>query len=327
MNDALNSRAGAFLRSVQDADEPTREDFERVRAGVKARLAAGVAAGVATLLTAKAASGAAATTTTAAATTAAATGAAIGVATASATVPPAAIASTGVGAALLTKIVAAVIVTGAVAGGVTAVVRHERATNVFPPSTSVAALPAALKPPPPLPRRPPTLAQSPALTPSALVAQSPNPAPPPAFAPATAAATTPQPASPAVPSSLDAEISLLRDARSALQGGNPSARAAAARRPRSPLPRGCPRRGLRRRARLRLLRHGRSHPGPRAGRAIPRRVPGLAPRGLGPDLLRELLTRAISKTVPLRPLITLLGRLDAPLPTVPASPGPARRFS
>ena len=247
MSDALNPKAQAFLRSVQDSDEPTRDDFDRVRVGVKAHLAASVAAGVAALVTAKAAAAseaAAITAVTATATTAvtAATTATVG--------SGAAVPTSGVGVAFATKLVAAVLVVGAAAGGTTAVVRHQQAmhpsaveaTTVHVASNAPVPLqPAQARPPMPLPpslaayprppcdahasrRRPPRPRSRPRPRPFPRLRprprprpRSPPPPPPPRPRPPSPSpprpplALLPPPSTPRSPSS--------RDARSALRSG------------------------------------------------------------------------------------------------------------
>jgi hypothetical protein len=233
MSDELSPRARAFLRSVEHADDPSRADYDRVRAGVKEHLAASIAAGVAVLVTAKTAAASKATAVTAAATTAAVT--------AGASAPPAAIVAGGAGTALVTKIAVAVVLLGAVAGGTTAVVRHERAMDAAAPAATVAftaARPAGVNVPQPklpAPALPPTgvseppIAAAPAATaiaiaPATATAIAPVAATATATATATAIATPTTIATeaplPAV-SPLDAEIALLRDARAALRGGDP----------------------------------------------------------------------------------------------------------
>jgi hypothetical protein len=244
MSEALSHKAAAFLRSVDNDDEPTIADYDRVRAGVKAQLAASVAAGVAALVTAKAAAATevAVATTTAAATGVsaagvAATGAAAttgGLATISAA--PTAIAVGGAGTALMTKIVAVVLVAGAVAGGATAIVRRERPESAERPGTS-AAVPSAHSPATAEPARPipaPRINLAPAPEPRTASSPSSAQAPQEPRQSAALAATQlavqplPAPASPAAPSvttmaapsSLDSEIALLRDAHAALRGGD-----------------------------------------------------------------------------------------------------------
>jgi hypothetical protein len=219
MSDGLSSRSRAFLRSVQEADDPTREDFDRVRAGVKARLAASVAAGVAALVTAKAAAA-----TEAATVTSAAAGATVATATAAVTTAAAgsgaAAPATGLGVALLTKVAAVVLVVGAAAGVTTAVVRRA------PEVQTRAAAPVDVTPrDPPVseartPRAIPQAIAMPTPTPTAPVAATVAAPPPAAHAPSPATpppvATETQPA----PSSLDLEIALVREARAALRGGD-----------------------------------------------------------------------------------------------------------
>ena len=233
MSDALNAKSQAFLRSVQDDDDPSREDYDRVRAGVKGRLAASVAAGVAALATAKTAAASQAAAVTA--TTTVAAGAAGGTTAAIAT--GAAIPASGVGAALVTKLAAVVLVVGAVAGGTTAIVSSRQSSPATTTTAPVDIAPSAhnLKNPPRVqpPAIPPAIAApAPSVETATLVATAtvtstavapPSPAPvipmgtPAATAPATAAAETAP-----VPSPLDAEIALVRDAREALRVGNPA---------------------------------------------------------------------------------------------------------
>jgi hypothetical protein len=231
MSDALNPRARAFLRSVQDGDDPTRADRDRVRTKVKARLAAGIAAGVAAIATSKAAAStvpaAVAASTTAAAATVAATTAA--------SVAPAAVATAGSGL-VLGKIAIALVLVGAVAGGTTAVVRHARSQPAPPPVVPAAITVASPSPPQNLP------AMSHATVPVATVALAPAPVEPmvPAEDPAPVVAASPRsdraPASVVVPPvpapapvqappeapSIDDEIALVRDARAALRSGDAS---------------------------------------------------------------------------------------------------------
>ena len=226
MSDALSPKSQAFLQSVQDADDPTRDDYDRVRAGVKARLAASVAAGVAALVTAKtvaASEAAALTAVTATATTATA----VTAVTAASVGSGAAVPMGSAGVAFATKLVAVVLVVGAAAGGTTAVVRHQQAMHASAAEVTTvhvaSNVPRDLQAPqarPPMPL-PPTLATAlatieptspPALTPPPAAALSPAPSP------TIATALTTETAS--APSSLDAEIALVRDARAALRGGD-----------------------------------------------------------------------------------------------------------
>jgi hypothetical protein len=230
MSDALSPKSQAFLRSVQDADDPTRDDYDRVRAGVKARLAASVAAGVAALVTAKTVAASEAAVLTAAAATATTATAVTAVTTASVG-GGAAVPTGSAGVAFATKLVAVVLVVGAAAGGTRAVVRHQQAMHASAAEATMvhatADVPRDLQAPqarPPMPL-PPTLATAlatveptsppapPALTPPP--ASAPSPAPSPALA--TALTTT---ETAFAPSSLDAEIALVRDARAALRGGD-----------------------------------------------------------------------------------------------------------
>lgn len=203
MSDELNPMARAFLESVQDADDPTRADYDRVHGKVKVRLAAGIAAGVAALTTSRAA----ATVTAKAAT---ATAVATGVAA-----PSAAIA-TG-------KIAAVIAVVAAVGGGTTAVVHYANRTAPTAPVPTAITAPAVThaSPPPAVPRSP--LATASPEAKAAPVAPSSTPADVP-----RAPAPPSVPSAPAIPSappvataaSLDAEIALVRDARAALRGGD-----------------------------------------------------------------------------------------------------------
>jgi hypothetical protein len=210
MSDELNPRARAFLRSVQDADDPTRADYDRVHSKVKVRLAAGIAAGVAALSTSKAA---AATAKVATATAAAA----------SVAPPAAAIATASTGAAIAGKIVAVVAVVAAVGGGTTAVVRYAHHSWTAAPVPAASTVPAVAQAPPPRPSPRPNIALPAApVTTAAPVASSSAPvdlprgsAPPAVVSPAATAATGVVTAS-----SLDAEIALVRDARAALRGGD-----------------------------------------------------------------------------------------------------------
>ena len=262
MSDTLNPRARAFLRSVQDADDPTRDDYERVRAGVKARLAASVAAGVATLLSTRtvAASKAAAAasvsvgTATGAVGTAAAIGAGAGAGAGGA-------AATGLGAALVTKVAVAVVAVGLVAGGTTVAVRQSsprapvtvvasgpgqpgapggaaftagpRAARAVEPGAAQPGLPAIN--PQPLPpgsvevaEMTPVVEPAPAAVPVPGGPVAAGAGPLPGVRPAPGAARPASPvqaaATPAAdgPSALDAEIALVRDARAALRAGDPS---------------------------------------------------------------------------------------------------------
>jgi hypothetical protein len=252
MSDALSTKARAFLRSVEHADEPTRDDFDRVRAGLKEHLAASIAAGVAVVVTAKT-SDAAGVTATATTTAASVAGSAV---------PPASVAAGGAGA-LVAKLTATVLVISAVAGGTTAVVRHVLASDleqsVAPPmrdslrssgstraqqqlpGAPMAAAPQPVQPTTALAPAPtPEPAPSPALRRAIAGTESP-PAPAAATVRATATATVPAPATATVPASapatvpasapattndpphpsdLDAEIALLRDVRSALHAGD-----------------------------------------------------------------------------------------------------------
>jgi|HubBroStandDraft_1064217.scaffolds.fasta_scaffold131069_2 hypothetical protein len=244
MSDALSTKARVFLRSVEHADEPTRDDFDRVRAGLKEHLAASIAAGVAVVVTAKT-SDAAGVTATATTTAASVAGSAV---------PPASVAAGGAGA-LVAKLTATVLVISAVAGGTTAVVRHVLASDleqsVAPPmrdsprssgstraqqqlpGAPMAAAPQPVQPTTALALAPtPEPAPSPALRRAIAGTESP-PAPAAATVRATATATVPAPATATVPASapattndpphpsdLDAEIALLRDVRSALHAGD-----------------------------------------------------------------------------------------------------------
>ena len=223
MSDALSPKSQAFLRSVQDADDPTRDDYDRVRAGVKSRLAASVAAGVAALVTAKTVAASEAAVLTAVTATATTATAVTAVTTASVG-SGAAVPTGSAGVAFATKLVAVVLVVGAAAGGTTAVVRHQQAMHASAEEATTvhttANVPRDLQAPqarPPMPL-PPTLA-------TALATVEPPPPPPaltpppaPAPSPAIATALTTETAS--APSSLDAEIALVRDARAALRGGD-----------------------------------------------------------------------------------------------------------
>ena len=230
MSDALNPRAKAFLRSVRGGDDPTRADRERVRGRVKAQLAAGIAAGVAALATSKAA---ASTLPVAAGATAAVTG------TTAASVAPAAIATAGSGIAL-GKLAAVLVIVGAVAGTTTAVVRHAQPDSVptAPAAVTTTATRPAFAPRAPLPKAPAApVAEAPVVAPAiddSLVAPVATAAPPPvvtlpaaahndrAFAgvpPAPLPAAAPVQTTPVAPS-LDDEVSLVRDARAALRGGD-----------------------------------------------------------------------------------------------------------
>jgi hypothetical protein len=214
MSDELNPTARAFLHSVEDADDPTRADYDRVHAKVKVRLAAGIAAGVAALTTSKAA----AATAKAAAATAAATG--------SVAPPAAAIATAGTGAAIAGKIVAVVAVVAAVGGGTTAVVHYANRAATTAPVPTASAAPVVAQAPParPAPKpsaattaiaAPETTAAAPVASSTARIELPRAPAPsvvvPPAAPTATGVVTA---------SSLDAEIALVRDARAALRGGD-----------------------------------------------------------------------------------------------------------
>lgn len=222
MSDELNPHARAFLRSVQDADDPTRADQERVHAKVKARLAAGIAAGIAAITTSKAAAATAQVATTAAATGIVGTAAA-----------PAAVVAGGAGtAAVVGKIAAACLVVAAVAGGATAVVHQSRHAAVAKPASAPTVVVAAT---PPGPMRtstspgapqaptvapestsdvppPPTVAATPA-EPKAARLDAPRAAPPPIATPSATVAEV------VATSPLDEEIALVRDARAALRAG------------------------------------------------------------------------------------------------------------
>jgi hypothetical protein len=288
MSDELSPKARAFLRSVEHADDPTRADYDRVRAGVKAHLAASIAAGVAALMTGKAAAAEASVVAANAAATAvasAATGAPVGPAAAVtiAAASPTAVAAGGAGAAALaTKLVALVMVAGAVAGGTAVVVQHQRvrvpkavATGAAhepdpgresrkaqaerpepdpieptrsqersalpepatPPASPILnglavdgplpPEPAALYVPPAPTSRAPTMgsASAPSSSGSALPVRVVSPSPSSSggyssvIAPTVTSATA---TSAARSSALDAEIDLLRDARSALRAGDAS---------------------------------------------------------------------------------------------------------
>jgi hypothetical protein len=229
MSDALSPKSQAFLQSVQDADDPTRDDYDRVRAGVKSRLAASVAAGVAALVTAKAVAASEAAVLTAVTATATTATAVTAVTTASVG-SGAAVPTGSAGVAFATKLVAVVLVVGAAAGGTTAVVRHQQAMHASAEEVTTVHAPANVprdlqapqaRPPMPLP---PTLATAlatvePTLPPALTPPPAPAPAAPsPAPSPAIATALTTETAS--APSSLDAEIALVRDARAALRGGD-----------------------------------------------------------------------------------------------------------
>lgn len=219
MSDELNPLTRAFLDSVQDADDPTRADYDRVHAKVKTRLAAGIAAGIAALATSRA------TAATAAAKVATATAAATGVAA-----PTAAIATAGTGAALVGKIVAVVAVVAAVGGGTTAVVHYANRGAPSAPAPVASAVTTGVARPAPAPRPQPAPAV-PTAAPETTAAPVPETparsdgprAPvPPAVVPTAAPAPTAAAASTSsiTPSSLDAEIALVRDARAALRGGD-----------------------------------------------------------------------------------------------------------
>ena len=222
MSDALSPKSQAFLRSVQDADDPTRDDYDRVRAGVKARLAASVAAGVAALVTAKTVAASEAAVLTAVTAT---TATAVTAVTTASVGSGAAVPTGSAGVAFATKLVAVVLVVGAAAGGTTAVVRHQQAMHASAAEATTvhatANVPRDLQAPqarPPMPL-PPTLATALAtIEPTSPPALTPPPAPSPAPSPAIATALTTETAS--APSSLDAEIALVRDARAALRGGD-----------------------------------------------------------------------------------------------------------
>lgn len=258
MSDSLDPRTRAFLRSVQDGDDPTRADRDRVRRKLTVRLAAGAAA----LASSKAGAAAAATgvTTPTAATVAGAT----------ASTAPAAMAAAGTGMAV-TKIASALLVVAALAGGTTAVVRHARRAHVpaFAPAPALAPAPVAAPvasgaavgpagvatgrakalqvPPPPAaiaapaatiadgagtiavePKRDTEAARTPA-APARLAASSAAPLPASAATSDTSAvpATSAMPATSitsapagAAPPTLDDEIALVRDARAALRAGD-----------------------------------------------------------------------------------------------------------
>jgi hypothetical protein len=221
LTDSLNPRARAFLRSVQDADEPTLADRNRVRGRVKAQLAAGVAAGVAALVSSKAAVATAQTAATASA------GAAVSTA-------PATIAAAGTGLGL-TKIVSALMVVAAVAGGTTAIVRHVQQPPVDSPTPGASPQTVTAPLPRPLaaaPRQVPSIpAVASAATPLAPAAPRVDPAAAPtpmglqaARAEPTLIAAPAAPAPPIAPAgsapSVDDEIALVRDARAALRGGD-----------------------------------------------------------------------------------------------------------
>jgi len=206
MSDELNPMARDFLRSVEDADEPTRADYDRVHAKV---------ANAATV-------------------TAAATG--------SVAPPAAAIATAGTGTAIVGKIVAVVAVVAAVGGGTTAVVHYaNRAATTAAATVPTASTPAVVAQAPtarPAPRptvttaAPETTASSAPVATSSARADLPRAPAPPALQPPAAlppalaqpAAEQPTAAAPATSvvtaPSLDTEIALLRDARAALRGGD-----------------------------------------------------------------------------------------------------------
>jgi hypothetical protein len=222
MSDELNPMAREFLRSVEDADEPTRADYERVHGKVKVRLAAGIAAGVAALATSRA--------TAAVAKVATATAAA----TSSVAPPAATIATVGTGTAIVGKIVTVVAVIAAVGGGTAAVVHYgdHAATSATPVASAntptvvaQAAAPRAAPRPSAATAAPETMAPAPLATSStsadlprapAPPAVQPPPVSPPAVQPTAAAPATSVVTAP----SLDAEIALVRDARAALRGGD-----------------------------------------------------------------------------------------------------------
>jgi hypothetical protein len=237
MSDALNPRARAFLRSVEGGDDPTRADRERVRTRVKAQLAAGIAAGVAALATSKAAASIA-PAATGASMGAGATVVVTGTATTATGVAPVAIATAGSGIAI-GKLAAVLVIVGAVAGGTTAVVRHVQPGSApsVPAAVTAATPRPAFAPRAPLPAMPPTPVAEAPVAPAVddpLGAPVNTPAPPPAAGlpaparndrasigvpPVPLPAPAPVQTTPAVPS-LDDEVSLVRDARAALRGGD-----------------------------------------------------------------------------------------------------------
>ncbi len=192
----LNSSARALLRATEGADDPTEEDFDRVHAGVTARLAAGVAVGAAVTAGAKTA-----------AASAAGASAAAGASVAAAPV------TTGLLASLpVLKVVALVVAASMTIGvGSAVVVSRSRAEDL--PHATIATAPR------------PTA--SPVATPGARHDEGPPSAvaaePPPAPLPATPAPTVRMRASGAAMSSgasLEAETGLIRDARLAIQHGD-----------------------------------------------------------------------------------------------------------
>jgi hypothetical protein len=209
MSDALSPRARAFLQSAQHDDDPTNADCERVHARLHAQLAASVAAGGAALALAK--KGAAPTTEAAAPATGAATA--------------------GTGSVLMGKIGAAIAVAGVVAGGATAVTHHMHRAERAPVAIPVNATPRIGVPAIATPT--PASAEAPARTASA-GERAASPSAPPAeprrdllAVPGKhrSGAVRPRATSPAPgerPSALDAEIALLRAARSAAQSGDPA---------------------------------------------------------------------------------------------------------
>jgi hypothetical protein len=206
MSDTLNARARAFLRSVQHADDPTRADYERVHAGLEAKIAAGVAASAVALSAGKTA-------------TAGVVGSAA----------PAKLAATGAVTALAGKIGAAVVIVGVVAGGTAAVVRHanrvDGATRLPGPTATAAAVTrdevrattsatsaSSLPPPGAAPAEAPRPTPKPPAVKASVAIAAPVPPIPGATAAVLSTADTPSP--------LDGEVTLLRGARAALRGGD-----------------------------------------------------------------------------------------------------------
>jgi hypothetical protein len=221
MSDALSPRAKAFLQSVQEGDDPTLADCERVHANLKTRLAVGIAAVAAAEMVVNE----------------------TGIGAAGASVPVASAGTTAVSATLAGKMGAAAIVAGMITAATAGVVRLTEQPHV---DDGGARPPAAARA---LPERPAATSAGPAspITPSddalpltiggprapeaPIAARTPARAPVPAVSSTRARAPAMVPsARAAIPgttetqaSPLDAEIALLRDARGALRKGDAAA--------------------------------------------------------------------------------------------------------
>jgi hypothetical protein len=215
MNDALSPRAKAFLQSVQDGDEPTFDDCERVHASLKTRLAVGIAAVAAAEMVVNE----------------------TGVGAAGASVPVASAAATAAGSTLVAKMGTAVVVAGMITGATAGIVRLTDQPYIDPRGAASAVVsapdlretPMATSTGSALPissnddEHPLTIGASRAVE-APIAAQTPARAPVPAVSSLRARAPASIPSARATAeaqaSPLDAEIALLRDARGALRKGD-----------------------------------------------------------------------------------------------------------